>query len=222
MQIYPVTNNNLETYQQLFFQEILNRLSTHKGLTKHYFTNSVNDADIYLFFNSFFTASEIRKHPLVKKNPAKCFYFCNADISYPVLPGLYAALPSNILFDYFYRTGFYLNATNSHINKLKNTLPVTYLASFQGGLSSRLRQKLVAIDFKTDKIKINIVEPQWQHFYVGTGFAESQVDFLTNYAKLIYASKFILCPRGNGISSYRLFETLEAGRVPVILSLIHI
>ncbi|MBE7157880.1 MAG: exostosin family protein, partial [Rhodospirillales bacterium] len=31
-------------------------------------------------------------------------------------------------------------------------------------------------------------------------------------------SKFVLCPRGVGTSSIRLFETLAAGRVPVIIS----
>ena len=31
-------------------------------------------------------------------------------------------------------------------------------------------------------------------------------------------SRFTLCPRGAGTSTFRLFETMKAGRVPVILS----
>jgi hypothetical protein len=31
-------------------------------------------------------------------------------------------------------------------------------------------------------------------------------------------SKFILCPRGIGVSTWRLFETMRAGRVPVIMA----
>ncbi|NJK92615.1 MAG: exostosin family protein [Blastochloris sp.] len=38
------------------------------------------------------------------------------------------------------------------------------------------------------------------------------------YADQLRLCRFILCPRGNGVSSVRLFEALEAGRVPVILS----
>jgi hypothetical protein len=43
-------------------------------------------------------------------------------------------------------------------------------------------------------------------------------DALRRYADLCANSKFILCPRGIGTSSLRLFETLQAGRVPVIVS----
>jgi len=35
---------------------------------------------------------------------------------------------------------------------------------------------------------------------------------------VLAASRFVLCPRGIGTSSIRLYETLEAGRVPVIIS----
>jgi hypothetical protein len=39
-----------------------------------------------------------------------------------------------------------------------------------------------------------------------------------HFAEVVYRSKFVLCPRGHGTSSIRLFETLAAGRVPVIIS----
>jgi hypothetical protein len=38
------------------------------------------------------------------------------------------------------------------------------------------------------------------------------------YAEVMARSKFVLCPRGEGPSSFRIFETMAAGRVPVILS----
>jgi hypothetical protein len=38
------------------------------------------------------------------------------------------------------------------------------------------------------------------------------------YASILAKSKFVLCPRGNGPSSWRLFETMRTGRVPVIIS----
>jgi hypothetical protein len=42
--------------------------------------------------------------------------------------------------------------------------------------------------------------------------------FKREYAKVITHSKFVLCPRGYGTSSIRLFETMQSGRVPVIIS----
>lgn len=38
------------------------------------------------------------------------------------------------------------------------------------------------------------------------------------FCKQIARSKFVLCPRGVGCSSYRLFEVMSAGRIPVIIS----
>ena len=38
------------------------------------------------------------------------------------------------------------------------------------------------------------------------------------YVDVLGRSKFVLCPRGLGPSSFRLYETLRVGRVPVIIS----
>ena len=38
------------------------------------------------------------------------------------------------------------------------------------------------------------------------------------YADVLRRSKFVLCPVGSGASSFRLFETMAAGSVPVIVS----
>ena len=40
----------------------------------------------------------------------------------------------------------------------------------------------------------------------------------TTYVDVLRRSRFVLCPRGYGSSSFRLFEALKAGRVPVILA----
>jgi hypothetical protein len=42
--------------------------------------------------------------------------------------------------------------------------------------------------------------------------------FTTKYAEAIQDSQFVLCPAGIGPATYRLFETMEMGRVPVVLS----
>jgi len=38
------------------------------------------------------------------------------------------------------------------------------------------------------------------------------------YADFLRMTKFILCPRGYGVGTARLFEAMKAGRVPVIIS----
>ena len=43
-------------------------------------------------------------------------------------------------------------------------------------------------------------------------------NYILDYIELLKATKFMLCPKGLGTSSWRLFETMKAGRVPVIIS----
>ena len=43
-------------------------------------------------------------------------------------------------------------------------------------------------------------------------------DYSRTYAQLLGRSRFILCPRGFGVSSIRIFEAMSFGRVPVIIS----
>ena len=43
-------------------------------------------------------------------------------------------------------------------------------------------------------------------------------DFVERYARSAHESAFIICPRGGGTSSFRLFEAMMLGRVPVIVS----
>jgi len=47
---------------------------------------------------------------------------------------------------------------------------------------------------------------------------EERKVYLARFSDVTSRSKFVLCPRGASPSTYRLFETMEAGRVPVIMS----
>jgi hypothetical protein len=58
----------------------------------------------------------------------------------------------------------------------------------------------------------------YQHVLHGRLEKTALRDFWRRYARIMQASKFVLCPRGLGVSSVRLFDTMRIGRVPVILS----
>jgi hypothetical protein len=56
-------------------------------------------------------------------------------------------------------------------------------------------------------------------FALGAAASEAELQRArTRYAEVIARSKFVLCPRGHGPSSFRLYEALAAGRVPVVIS----
>src|ERR1019366_9377897 len=60
----------------------------------------------------------------------------------------------------------------------------------------------------------SIPDPQRQR----DGIVSLNDTYILNYVELLKTTKFVLCPRGFGTSSWRLFETMKAGRVPVIIS----
>jgi Exostosin family len=43
-------------------------------------------------------------------------------------------------------------------------------------------------------------------------------EFIQEYISLLRSSAFIVCPRGAGTSSMRIYESMRAGRAPVIIS----
>jgi hypothetical protein len=48
--------------------------------------------------------------------------------------------------------------------------------------------------------------------------SDERDSYFLNYAKISSQSKFILCPRGIGPGTYRLFESMKMGIAPVIIS----
>ncbi len=190
------------------------------------------DADVIFFTTLGLDEKEIfniPNHRLVKKDPGKCYIICDRDAPIPVLPGMYTALPklpfvSRAKWKKYFRTTFYLTDHNIYISNSKEIEkkdPI-YLFSFIGSLTSKVRGVILNFSFKRKDILIQLTQSSnfWENFYWIHGIkkTEKNDDYLLNYAKNILQSKFVLCPKGNGISSYRFFEVMEAGRVPVLLS----
>jgi len=49
-------------------------------------------------------------------------------------------------------------------------------------------------------------------------YSHQNPDRVRHYVDVMAKSKFVLCPRGVGTSSWRLFEAMKMGRAPVIIS----
>src|SRR5690606_14285038 len=83
-----------------------------------------------------------------------------------------------------------------------------YLFSFMGSISSGLRKKIINLTHSRAYLDDSS----------GESFGRHPLSSKMQYANLISDSKFVLCPKGFGPSSIRIFETMKAGRVPVIIS----
>ena len=60
----------------------------------------------------------------------------------------------------------------------------------------------------------------YNHFshlnFIKTGIIVNTIDGRGKFLRDIKSSKFVLCPRGNGIDTHRLWETLYMGSIPVV------
>lgn len=129
-------------------------------------------------------------------------------------PGLYCALPKNLFDPARHRSFCYPNAFNECVQHF-DPADARYEIGFVGGITSGLRARIVRALQQENRsdILVKIQSGPW-----GRMFDRSGVPVKLEYAELLRRSRFFLCPRGNGVGSIRLFETLQAGRVPVIIS----
>ncbi|BAU13893.1 exostosin family protein [Leptolyngbya sp. NIES-3755] len=190
----------------------------------HEVVSHTEAADIFVFathvagfdlFNSNFYF-DLRHHRFVKQFPDRCFLWDDKDFPLPILPGLYASLHQRDFDSREHRSFCYSSATNPYIEEQvhHNDIQPDLLVSFVGSISSPIRARLFEIDFQRSDVFIQKSLNLWDGLLTDDRHQVLQIE----YAKLLLRSRFVLCPRGNGVSSYRLFETMQAGRVPVILA----
>lgn len=166
----------------------------------------------------------IKKTELFKSYRHKCLVLSQTFRPNFFLPGIYTNAFYHPLsagriksYGYFY---YEPKKRNSYIAQYKNIeIPKKYLFSFIGGSTDRVRRKL----FKhyqgiTNSYSVVDSTNQYTHWDVDKGLNPDQAQKQEAYVKNIKESLFYLCPRGAGHASIRLYEVMELGVAPVIIS----
>ncbi len=146
------------------------------------------------------------------------------DFPIPWAPGLYASLPRRRQGPLL-RGGFYVPHHHREEGGVGSDLEAAqlldpeFLWSFVGtGENHPSRQAILDLadprSLTRDTRRFNEVV-RWN--WAGEHLAEGRDAFRT-YGESIGRSKFILCPRGRGAGSIRLFEVMQAARAPVVIS----
>ena len=185
----------------------------------HTLTNSAENADVILFVDAHmphdWRLPAIMSHPLTRQFPQKTLIYDDRDRPWCTLPGLYVSMPQSS-FDSCRQTAMpYYKNHNEQI--AQNLAPVPdLLFSFMGSRSHKGRTPLFALTH----VRAYIEDTTHTNFF---DYSENRNEEKIQAQKLHYLevmqrSKFILCPRGTGASSFRLQEALTLGRVPVIIS----
>lgn len=186
---------------------------------EHTIAATPEDADAILIINRGNKYStETRRHPLVKRFPDKVFIYDTHSRPISFLPGLYTSMLRSQFDVKRHRTADYLAPINEQVTIVAAEPPITpdLLCTFIGAPTSVVRQRLFKSNPFRDRDDTKIAERHgWK---LRDGPESERHAMFRDYAITISRSAFSLCPRGIAAGSYRLFETMQLGRVPVILS----
>jgi hypothetical protein len=190
---------------------------------RHVLVEDPAEADYILISNLPLDAEQksLREHPLLKQYLPKCFALWEAWNTPRLLPGVYVnATRPNLLGRY--RTGSYALLHQDFKNPYTESPQVTpqagrnpdLLFSFLGRNCHPCRDTI----FKTKYSRRDVLVEDTSHFNAFTHSNEGKAADQRRYFEICQRSKFLLCPRGVGASSIRLFEALRLGIAPIIVS----
>ena len=199
--------------------DVFLRLARLDAVGEHELTRDPESADALLVVNLQQLPDDpylraLRQSPLVEAHFDKVYVYDQRDRPFFTFPGIYVSGAGRWARRLPLVGGPYPNLPNAP--ELANQAP-DLLFSFLGARTHPVRAGILALEHPR-----SIVEDTSALNCFPWVSDEDPDDRLrsarTRYRAVVGRSKFVLCPRGHGPSSFRLYETLCAGRVPVVIS----
>jgi Exostosin family len=175
-------------------------------------------ADLIIFGETFSSLDpyflDVLRHPLFRAFPEKCVLHHNGDsvvtFCRTVSPSVELQQPNQDC-----RRSFHYIARRRDIEILSGVElneEARYLFSFWGATGTHpMRKRLMALHHS----EASLAEVRGDVADVMPKRERDQ--FHLEYCRSILQSQFVLCPRGLGPTSMRLFEVMQLGRVPVVI-----
>ena len=163
---------------------------------------------------------EVRDHPLVRKYLHKTYAFWDAWNTPYLLPGVYVNATRGSGLGRFRTVSYALlhpdfkNPLIENFGRPPLERQPDLLFSFLGRNCHPSRDTI----FKTQYRRSDLFIEDTSRFDAFTHANEGKEPAQRHYLEVCLRSKFILCPRGVGASSIRLFEALRLGIAPIIVS----
>jgi hypothetical protein len=177
-------------------------------------------ADIIIFAESIDTGYSLvhaRRHPLTRRFREKTFVLAEHDLVIPFLPGVFTSLPARFYSPARARTSCYVwTYPNPYVHP--GPFPDRpYLFSFAGDIRTApmLRGRVLGLEHPEAYLE-DTSGRVFKAFYGDD--EEAKRVFQSDYGTMLRNSLFVLCPRGDGPSTVRLYETMKSGRAPIIVS----
>ena len=160
---------------------------------------------------------QVLRSPLYRRFKRKCVLYHDADLAVTALPTISPSVERWQFRRDSKRSVHYVarSCENVAVNSTapRWTADRRYLCSFVGSSQTHpVRERLLANSFDGAYLCDTAGRNGWQLS------AEQKTRYEADYLDVMLDSHFILCPRGLGPSTYRLFESMQLGRAPVIVS----
>lgn len=200
--------------------ELIGLLRNRAQSSQHALTEDPAQADLILLAGSFGTEpGTLVEHPLYLEYPDRCAVYTEDDNYLPLAPGVYCSaqvdshsrVGRTFSYSYISRDGQY---SNPFVAASGQPPEKSLLFSFQGGSTSLLRKRLFNLRFDRPDV---LIENTSTYFHWDLN-QPGREDRQQHYARTLASSRFVLCPRGAGTGSIRLFEVMSAGVAPVLIS----
>jgi hypothetical protein len=167
-------------------------------------------------------AKKFLQHNLINKYPGRCFSISDADHPLILHHGIYASGTKSLPATSRVRSGSFTSYNDeflnpyvqAHVPPPKDSAAKRFLLSFVGRDCCELRTRIFRLKFERPDIFIE----NSSSFDLWHGQAAGRSERQKHYYDVLVSSKFSLCPRGDGASSLRLFESMQVGVAPVIIS----
>ena len=204
----------------------LRELARRDVFGRHALTDDPAEADLLLFVESARDGGPagihfegVRRDPLYRRFRDKAFLYSALDWPVTWVPGIFPSVERGWCWRSRARSGAYLGPANPHLERRPfppDSNPPHFLASFVGCTShAYVRYRLVELQDPAIRIADNTAA------FIGALEANRSDDMdrlKREFVEITAASRFVLCPRGRGASSIRLFEAMQMGRAPVVLA----
>lgn len=182
----------------------------------HSLTGNPEEAELILFAETVhFDDPEwrtLRQHPYLQRFREKCFLYHEGDTPWCVLPGLYCSMPRRAFQPRRQKAFNYLYTMNDEVAG-PSTAPRRWLYSFMGAANHASRRRLLKLRDSRAVLEDTSAYNQWKPMDSAERDRRQR-----RYVEVLEGSKFVLCPRGAGTSSYRMYETMKMGIAPVVIS----
>ncbi len=208
------------THQRVPWQDsylILKDCALSDRFRSHCLCDSPELADIILCVDAGAkTSFDVLRHPLYAPYVDRFFSYNTFDYVFPFVPGVYPSIARSDYDPRRTKSGVYVQTARTDCDSYSPIREDSkYLFSFVGAtLTHKVRAELASLNHS----KYRFIDTSKDPARLSGQAADVYQRYKQNYDEILRESKFVLCPRGAGPSSFRLFETMRAGRVPVIIS----